>query len=160
MENQEILDSGLTHREELELNSAARDYLLQTTKWAKFLAIVGLIFSAFIILMGLTAGTLFGSLFALAGQTSGMQNNFTGSMGIMFTVIYGIMGLIMMYPCIRLLQFSNKGKLALDTNDSLAIEDSFRRLRSVFRFYGILTIIYLSFIALGLLMALVGLGFR
>jgi hypothetical protein len=90
----------------------------------------------------------------LGGQA--MPNIYTGSLGIFMAVFYGIIGLIMMYPGIRLLQFSSKTKQALETNNAESISEAFRRLRSVFRFYGIIVIIYLALIALMFLSAGIG----
>ncbi len=146
MENQEILDSDLAAKNELSLNSGAKDFLYQTAKWAKLLAITSIIFSILIIIMGLFFGTIMGAINNLGGQT--MPNMYAGTLGIFMAVFYGVLGLIMMYPGIRLLQFSDKAKFALNTNSSETIEEAFKRLRSVFRFYGIIVIIYLVLIAL------------
>lgn len=146
MENQELLDSDLANKSELTLNFNAKDFLRQTGKWAKLLAITSLIFSAIIIIIGLFFGTIMGAISSLGGQA--MPNMYAGSIGIFMAIFYGIIGLVMMYPGIRLLQFSSKTKQALELNDEEAITEAFRRLRSVFRFYGIIVIIYLAFVAL------------
>jgi len=146
MENQEILDSGLTNRSELTLNADAKDFLRQTGKWAKLLAITSIIFSAMIIVVGLFFGTIMGTLSSFSGQS--MSNMYAGGFGVFMAVFYGIIGLVMMYPGIRLLQFSSKTKQALELNDIESISEAFKRLRSVFRFYGIIVIIYLALIAL------------
>lgn len=157
MENQEILDSGLSARSELSLNSAAIDYLRQTAKWGKFLSIVGLVFSGLIIVLGLAFGTFLSAIMAMSPNANmaseaglGASKMVTAGVGI----FYSIMGLIMAYPPLRLLQFSKQAKIAVDTNDGNAIENALKRLRSVFRFYGIFTIIILSFYALALVIVL------
>jgi hypothetical protein len=87
-----------------------------------------------------------GAISSLGGQN--MPNMYAGSLGVFMAVFYGIIGLVMMYPGIRLLQFSSKTKQALEMNNAEAISEAFRRLRSVFRFYGIIVIIYLALFAL------------
>ena len=71
-------------------------------------------------------------------------------------VLYIVLGLNMLYPSGRLFQFSKSAKYAVEMNDSVAVEESFKRLRSVFRFYGILTIIVLTLYALAFLMVIFG----
>lgn len=154
MENLEVLDNELASKSELSLNSSAKDFLRQTTKWANLLAITGIIFSALIIIIGLFFGTIMSALTSLSGQ--GLPNMYTGALGVFMTIFYGVFGLIMMYPCVRLLQFSSKTKQALDTNNTETISEAFRRLRSVFRFYGILVIIYLVLLSIMLLSGVIG----
>lgn len=146
MENLDVLDSDLASSNELGLNAAAKDFLRQTGKWAKLLAITSIIFSLIIIIIGLFFGTIMGAISSLGGQN--MPNMYAGSLGVFMAVFYGIIGLVMMYPGIRLLQFSSKTKQALEMNNAEAISEAFRRLRSVFRFYGIIVIIYLALFAL------------
>lgn len=160
MENQDILDSGFASSAELNLNSAAKDYLRQTAKWAKFLAIMSIVFAVLIIVMGLAFGSIMNYFMALS-PTAGMNGAGAGypqAASTMMAVIYGILGLVMLYPGIRLFQFATQSKNALDSNDNLGIEIGLKRLRSVFRFYGIFTIIMLVFYALAILGMLVGLG--
>lgn len=150
MENQ-ILDSGLSKSESLVLNSTAKDYLFQTAKWAKFLAIFGIIFSFLIMVLGFFMPKIF-SMSAATSDAAPMPPFMNG----VLVVLYIVIGLIMLYPSVRLLQFSKSAKLAVDMNDSVAIEESLKRLRSVFRFYGILTIMVLSLYALAFLMVIFG----
>jgi len=153
MENQ-LLDNDFASGKELSLNSSAKEYLRQTAKWAKLLAITSIIFSVIIIIVGLFFGTIMGLVNSFGGQN--MPNMYAGSLGIFMAVFYGVIGLIMMYPGIRLLQFCSRTKHALNMNNTEAIEEAFKRLRSVFRFYGIIVIIYLVLIIL--MFAAVGIG--
>ena len=160
MENQEILDTGLTSGNELNLNSSSRDYLKQTAKWGKFLAIISIIFSILIVLIGLFFGKFMSAMTGMQSAATGqaMPDLYSGSVGIIMAVYYSVIGLIMLYPGIRLLQFSKSTNAALESNDSQALESGFKRLRSVFRFYGIMAIISLVFMVLGVLAMLVGLS--
>lgn len=159
MENHEILDSGFASSAELSLSSAAKDYLLQTAKWAKFLAIISILFAVLIIVFGLAFSTImnfFMKFSPAAGMNSGAAYPQTASVAI--AVIYGLLGLVMLYPGVRLFQFAIQSKNAIDSNDNLGIEIGLKRLRSVFRFYGIFTIIMLAVYALAILGMLVGLS--
>ncbi len=156
MESHEILDSGLSSGSVLSLNSSAIEYLRQMSKWGKFLAIVGLLFSGLIILIGLAFGTIMSKLMALSPGVSAMSGSagFAGGMGFGVGLVYAVMGLVIAYPPVRLLQFSSQAKIAVNNNDSIAVENALKRLRSIFRFYGIFTIIILSFYALALIIVL------
>lgn len=150
MENQQILDEGMAAVPSLELSSSAKNYLLQTSKWARFLSILGFIFPALMIVVGVS----FGSLANQFGDMSLIVGGFTSFIGIFFIII----GLITLYPALRLFQFSKQARKAADEEDSQALEMCLKRIRSFFRFYGIIMIIYLAFIAIGILSAIFGLG--
>lgn len=160
MENQEILDSGLASGSDLQLNSSSKDFLKQTAKWAKFLAIISIVFSAIIVIIGLFFGKFMSAMSGMQAAATGqtMPNLYSGSVGIFMAVYYAVIGLIMLYPGVRMLQFSNNINAALSSNDTLALESGLKRLRSVFRFYGILAIISLVFMVFGVLAMLVGLS--
>ncbi len=138
MENQELLDSNLYGSNGLTLSAAAKDFLLQTAKWAKFLSIVSFVFSGLMLLFG----ALFG---VIMSKFSGMAMGMGAEYPTTFVTIYVIvLALIMIYPTLRLFQFAQQAKVAVSSNDANAMEQSMRRIRSVFRFYGILIIIILA----------------
>jgi len=58
MENS-TLDNDFTTNTELIIDPETRAFLKETSKWAKFLAIVGFIFAGFMVLIGLFFGTIF-----------------------------------------------------------------------------------------------------
>lgn len=149
MENQELLDNNLNLTNELSLTSSAKDFLLQTAKWAKFLSIIGFVFIGLIVIAALFIGTFMGKLNTVADTGMGSGQS------IFLTIYFIVIGLITIYPVLRLFQFSQKAKLAVETNNTLALEESFKRIRSVFRFYGIMMIIVLSIYAIAIIFALV-----
>lgn len=157
MENQEILDAGMNNSSSLYLNAASRDYLKQTAKWGKLLAVISIIFSILIILIGLFFGKFMNAMTGMqeAAGAQNMPDIYSGSLGIIMAIYYAVIGLVMLYPGIRLLQFSRHTKDALDGNDNAALESGFKSLRSIFRFYGIIAIISIVFAVLGVLAMLV-----
>ncbi len=142
MEDQ-LLDEGLSTNGTLELSMAAKDYLLQASKWTKFLAILGFIFSGFIIVFGLAFGTILSALSSFSSMASGISS--------VVGIVYAIIGGILFYPSLRLFQFSKQARVAVDSSNDYALEDALKRIRSFFRFYGILMIIYLSVIVVMIL---------
>lgn len=135
---------------DLSVSSDAKSQLMDTAKWAKFLAICGMIF---LILM--VAG---GSYIALVVTKSNPEfkemYRETGvsaqGLGAGIVIVYVLIGLLYFFPCLFTLQFANKMKLALLSNDDLLLAESFRNLKKTFRYLGILTIIGMAFFLLGL----------
>ena len=144
--NQNLLNS------DLQIDSIAHTHLSDTAKWANFLSIVGFIISGIIAVVALFAGTILGSL----------SNSFGGSIiGAGFImVVYLILAAVYFFMSLFLYRFASKMKVALYTNDQDSLNNSFLNLKNLYRLIGIITIIYLSFIALALLLGIAGLFMR
>ena len=113
------------------------DYLYSVGKWAKFLSILGLINLGLIIVLGFSIELLMSSL-------SGEEMPFPT---FVFGFMYLIMAGIYLYPTILLLKFVNFSKMAYLNDDSDNLTESFRNLKGVFQYVGVLTIIGLAFYA-------------
>ena len=134
------------------LNLATKQELLGTTKWAKFLAIIGFIFSGLIVVMAFSVGSIFNNLSTINGgqmppiPTAG------------FTVIYLILGLVYFVPSWFLFQFAKRTKLALLNNVEENLTEGVANLRRCFKFMGILTIILLALYALIIIAVAIGMA--
>lgn len=135
---------------ELQIDHQSNAYLRETAKWAKFLAIVGFIGCALIILVGIFAGSVMATTF---GELGG---GFGGGMGVVMAVIYILLALLAFFPYLYLYRFANQMQVALRNNDQAALSTSFGNLKSCFKFVGILTIIVLAFYALALVFGVLG----
>jgi Family of unknown function (DUF5362) len=140
---------------DLSIDQTVRSHLSETARWGKFLAIVGLIFCALFVVLGIFMATSFNSIQSSSGyyrETSPMAG-----FGVLAAVVYIIVALLYFFPCLFLLRFSNKMKTALAANSQEDLTASFQNLKVLYRYVGILTIICLG---LWLLMILFGgLGF-
>lgn len=136
----------------LELNSDIRAYLLETAKWAKFISIVGFVMAGFMIIGALSFGVMLGSVIG-SGMEGGMG---AASMSSMFSVIYIVFALIFVIPVYFLFRFSQKMLAALKHDDDIDLTESFKNLKSHYKFVGIYFIIMLGFYALGFLLAAIG----
>ena len=137
----------------LNLNLASESFLRNTAKWGKFLAIVGLVFIGFVVLMAIFAGTFFSSMMSEAGA-----NEFGSAGGAFFGFFYLLFAALYFFPVLYLYKFSVNMQDALRLqNDDLATE-SFKNLKSLFKFMGIMTIIVLGFYALALIFMTIGVG--
>jgi hypothetical protein len=123
------------------------DYLAEISKWLKFLSILGFIFSGFMLLGGLSVMTLDTDIFK--GVSSFMPYSLISIYGFAY-IVFGAFYLI---PSWFLFKTSNAMKTALETNDSLELEASFKNHKSFYKFIGILTLIMLGLYALGIVFA-------
>ena len=143
----------------LQVDNGNIPYLAEAAKWAKFLAILGFIFCALIILMALFAGTFISTIFAqLEPQSSITATPITGTIVIVY---YVLVALLYFFPCLYLFNFASKMQAAIRNNDQVYLNASFKNLKSWFKFIGILTVIALCIIAIGIIFAIVfAAGFR
>ena len=134
---------------ELQIDTTAHAYLAETAKWCNFLSIVGFILSGILAVVALFAGTFLGSLSSRYGGNSSI-------IGAGFiTVIYLLIAALYFFMSLFLYRFASKMKTALSTNDQSSLNNSFLNLKNLYKMMGILTIIYLSFLVLALI---VGIG--
>ena len=134
---------------ELQIDTTAHAYLAETAKWCNFLSIVGFILSGILAVVALFAGTFLGSLSSRYGGNSSI-------IGAGFiTVIYLLIAALYFFMSLFLYRFSSKMKTALYSNDQDSLNNSFLNLKNLYKLMGILTIIYLSFLVLALI---VGIG--
>lgn len=135
----------------LHVSSEGQQYLKETAKWAKFLAIVGFVMTGFIVLAALFAGTLFSTL-----AQSSPELAFFPSAGI--TIIYLFLAALYFFPCLFLLQSSQKLTLALQNGSSEELTVALEKIKSFFRFVGIMTLVIIALYALMILFLILGGG--
>ena len=119
------------------LSENSKAHLLETTRWTKFLAIMGFVF------MGLM---LFGLLSVLFSQSNvptmapGMAQMGILGMMIFFVILIGLY----IYPILMLYKFSTSIKSGLLTNNSSLVEAGFRCQKNMFKYLGVVTIFSLA----------------
>ena len=122
---------------ESSLNERSKAYLLETTRWTKFLAIMGFIFLGLMLIAAIALMSM-GSLFS--SELSGM-GELGGYFGVGMGMIYIVIIAFYIYPIVCLMQFSNKMKHGIRSNNSEMIAEGFRYQKNMFKFTGILIII-------------------
>jgi hypothetical protein len=139
---------------ELQIDQPSQNYLSESARWARFLAIMGFIGCGLMVLGGL----LFGSFFSLMMKNAEPET--TAAAGGMISSLYAasaIMGAVLIFfPSLYLFRFSSKMRMATNNNDQSALTDSIKNLKSFFKFYGIVTIVVLSLYALAIVAAVIG----
>lgn len=116
----------------LAVSPKAMAYLSETRGWGKFLAIVGFCLAGLIVILGFSLGAIFSYL--------GQPNPFTGYMGM----FYSVFGLLYFFPSYYLYKFSSQLKIALKTKDDESLALAFENLKSLYKFIGIFTIIFIG----------------
>lgn len=135
----------------LHVDSTGQQYLKETARWAKFLAIVGFVMTGFIVLAAIFAGTLFSTLSATTPELA-----FFPTTGI--TILYLFLAGLYFFPCLFLLQSSQKLTLALQSGNSEELTLAFDKLKNFFRFVGITTLVIISLYALMFVFLILGGG--
>ena len=146
MENNLHVENG----ENLVIDWRSKEFLKETAKWTKFLAILGFVGIGFMVL---------GSLVMLFAPSSLMSNgDFPFGGKIFMMLLYLAFAVLYYFPISYLYQFSENTKKAIENNDNNAIRDAFEFLKSHYKFMGILTIILLAFYAIIIFIGLIGAG--
>jgi hypothetical protein len=133
-----------------------RSFIYESSKWTKFLAIVGFVFTGLMIMLSLSVSAIISSMNNMVGA----QNNPYAAMGTGFlTVFLLIMAAIYFYPSFILFKFSTSAKQAVLYGDQESLSVAMNKMKSFFKFWGILLIVILGFYGLAILSAIVaGIG--
>ena len=141
---------------DLQVDQQTFHYFSESAKWAKFLAIVGFVGCAFLAIGALFAGASIGAMIPMMGGEAGTAGAVGG--GIV-TFVYLVFALIYFFPCLYLYRYASQMQLAIHHNEQTKMHTSIRNLKSFFKFFGILTIIWLALAILGMLgMMMAGVG--
>lgn len=133
-----------------QLTPESVSYLVTTAKWGKFLAVLGFIVIGLLVLFGL----LFGVIIGVMQSDILMEQNLPFSPALL-SLIYIIIALIMVIPCIYLNNFSNKVAASVRANDTNTMNQALRNLKNLFLFTGIYTIVVIVLYVLIFLFAIV-----
>jgi len=126
---------------EMKLNESAIAFLRESAKWSMFLAILGFIGIAFMVIMGLFMGTILSSFSQMGG---GMNNSpFTMMPGLM-AGFYIVIAVLYFFPIYYLFKYAQNTKIALQSANSDLLADALGYLKSHHKFLGIMMIVMIS----------------
>ena len=134
----------------LNFDPIAKSHLMDTAKWARFLAISGMIIMALFIILAIAGIGMTGS----SAYESSPEFSMMGQFRVFFIFFSIVMGIITFFPLLFLLRFSNNMRTAINANDQEAMNEAFLNMKRYFRFLGILFIICLAFYALVFVIAI------
>lgn len=118
--------------------------LATARKWAFFLAVMGFIGCALMVL----AAFLFGLSFSLIGQLLPGRGVEAQSFGLAAAAFYLVLAVVYFFPAFFLLRFSAQTKQALAAHSPDLITDAFRHLKLFFAYVGILVIVTLGLVVI------------
>lgn len=140
---------------ELKIDQQAYGFLYETSRWGKFLSIIGFVMCAIITVVALFAGSLIGTMVGTSVLSAGADDSLGLGMagrgmlasmgGVFFTILYLLIAILYFLPCLYIYNFSSKMKKALVSQDQFLLNASFKNLKACFRFLGILTLVFLGF---------------
>lgn len=136
---------------DLQVSNSAFNFLSESARWGKFLALMGFIFCG---LMAVIAFFL-PSMIVNIPPYNTMPAGLSSSMATGITLLYLLLGILLFFPCLYLYRFSVKMQSSLSTVNQEAFDESLKNLKSMFKFYGILTIVMLSTYALIFVIAII-----
>ena len=143
MENFDLL------KNELQLTHDAQNFLGECAKWGRFLAIIGFIFCGLIAVLAFFIPSL------IVNLNNTLPPAYSTGMAAGLTVGYLLIAVLLFFPCLYLYKFSVKMRLSLNAENQENFDESLKNLKSMFKFYGILTIVMLSFYGLVFLIAMI-----
>jgi len=114
----------------ISLTTESISFIRETAKWGHFLAIIGFIMIVFM---------LFGSYWVIVAGLS--EANVSSKLSSVWGLLSLLSACLYIVPCIELLKFSTKTKIALRTMDSEKMTIAFGHMKSLFRFLGLFTIV-------------------
>ncbi len=134
------------------LNDQGKEEIGSAARWAKFLAILGFVFSGLIIVMGLIIGPIISGISALSGSESILSAFPTA----IFIVFYLALGILYFIPCWFLYKFADNTDKALRRNSTELFTESMINLKRMFKFVGIFTIVILALYLLAIIGVAIG----
>lgn len=125
---------------QLVITEEIRSYIYDVAKWANFLAVVGFVIAAFMILAALTVGTAMNTSPEVAAMMGAMGK--IGSTAI--TIVFIAYGLAIFYPSLLLSRYARKTKIGVLYGEQESLNESFSALKSLFKYWGIIVIILIG----------------
>jgi hypothetical protein len=152
----EDFENEVPQEVKLVVTEEMRSYFYDMSKWARFLSVVGFVISAFLTLGSFGIG-------AAVTANPGMLNQLgplggIGATGI--TIFYLLLALFFFYPSLLLLRFSAKVKQGVLFGDQGNLNDAIAHVKSLFKFWGVITILLIASYFLLLLAVLTGGGIK
>jgi hypothetical protein len=134
----------------LTVNEEMRSHFYEMAKWAKFLGIVGFVITGLMVIGALAAGATMSALSKFGGgQLAALS-------GGAFTFVFMLYAVMIFYPSLLMYQYSSNAKTGVLYGEQFNLTHAIGKLKSLFKFWGIVTIIFISLYALIFILAIVG----
>lgn len=135
-----------THND-IRIDDVARYNMLEMGRWGKFLAIVGFIIMALMILLSVVVMVAMPAMYTENAATGGLFG------GFFLLLIYIVLAALYFYPTWALYKYSAGIKHALAHNDQHLFNMAFGHLKGAIKYIGIVTLVMLCIYAVIFLFA-------
>lgn len=137
----------------LMLNDYIKGYIIEISKWAKFLSILGFIGLGFMMIASI--------IMLFAGSMIDSYSNSSNPLGAgIVGIIYLVMAALYFFPILYLFKSSVSLKNGILSNDEMTLTDGFQNLKSHYKFIGIFTIVIISLYILIFIIGIMAFAFR
>ncbi len=143
-----------SNKNDLALTSMSCEFLRETARWAKFLAIMGFIGIVFMVLAAIFVGAFMSMMPSMTHQNTPFP--FPPAL---LSVIYIVFAAVYACPVYFLYKFSVNTKDAIDSMNTNLLEEGLSYLKSHYKFVGIMTIVIMSLYVLFIIGAIVSIFF-
>lgn len=126
-----------TTQPELIITEDIRSYIYDTSKWARFLSIVGMVMAGLTALAAFATTAMIASMNAVVGEAA---NPYAKMGSGLLTFIMLLVALLYFYPSLLLFKYSSSAKSAVLYGDQASLTGAMSKMKSFFKFWGILTI--------------------
>ncbi|MFI5196062.1 MAG: hypothetical protein ACHQD8_03145 [Chitinophagales bacterium] len=123
----------------VEVDDYAKITFLEMARWTKFLSILGFICLGLMVIGGVAFGMMISSSPVFASQLGPLGS--IGAAGII--ILYLLIASLMFYPHYAMLKYAIGIKIALSTNNKTKFNEAIAYLKNMFKYSGIMTIIFL-----------------
>jgi len=141
------------NRTELIINEQTKNILLSSTKWTRFLAVIGYIGACLIALATIVGIINRSNSYKRYGSYNNYGQFFDGHDTIYTLLIFILCGVYVVISN-YLMSYANNMSKAIQYNDNSCFQLAFGSLKNHFKTIGIIVIVYLSLIVLFILMGL------
>ncbi|MNJ92975.1 hypothetical protein D3C87_106520 [compost metagenome] len=129
-----------------------RSYFYDIAKWANFLGIVGFVISAFMLMAALTIGPTLNA----NPEMAKMLGQFGAMDGATFSIVFFIYGFAIFFPSLLMVRYAAKAKQGVLYGEQASLDEGIAKLKSLFKYFGVLAIIFIGLYLLTLVSAVVG----
>lgn len=140
----------------LHIDPVTKTHLSETARWARFLAIFGMIVLLLFLIVALLFATVFTRFFGFPTGIEDDANTTFGAMRVGAVIGALITAAVVFFPLLFLLRFANAMRRAIAANDQNRLNEAFQNLKVYFRYLGILVIITLVFYGIIIAIAVIG----
>jgi uncharacterized membrane protein SirB2 len=123
-------------------------YLKEASPWLRFIGVLGYISVGFLVLAGII-------MMATAGISGAAAAGPLGALSGLAGIIYVPIGALAFFPARFTHRFGSKIRHYLQSGAERDLEEALKNNRSLWKFSGIVAIVYLSFIPVGIIVAVV-----